>query len=455
MSAPTVTGRASLYRRLSGLAFLFVIIGLVLLTIALYQKTFTKVVTVTLKADRAGNQLTAPADVKLRGLIVGEVRDVSSNGNGADLKLALKPDDVKLIPKNVQAQLLPKTLFGEKFVSLVIPDDPSAQQVSDGDVIPQDRSSTARETETALNDLLPLLQTLKPQEVSTTLNAVSTALRGRGNQIGQNLEIVDKYLKGINPKVPTIGQDFRGIADFANTLEAARPNLIQVLDNLSFVNRSLVDYQSQLGNFLTSTTTSTNELDRLITDNQNRFIKLAADSRSPLQVFQRYSPEFPCLAKGLDLSNKFVGDSFGGLQPGLHITLEVVKSQGGYVPGQEPAFKSDRGPDCFGLPNPPVPAKDTNFQDGYRDNQPADTTQAPSGSGSASGSSPVPGSPGVGVPGSAASQPSTPALTSQQGQRAVMSSVIAPVMGVAPNDVPDLAYLLFAPVAQGTEVGLK
>ena len=48
MAAPTVTGRASLYRRLSGLVFLFVIIGLVLLTIALYQKTFTKVVTVTL-----------------------------------------------------------------------------------------------------------------------------------------------------------------------------------------------------------------------------------------------------------------------------------------------------------------------------------------------------------------------------------------------------------------------
>ena len=37
---------------------------------------------VTLKTDSIGNQLAPPADVKLRGMIVGEVRNVSSNGAG-------------------------------------------------------------------------------------------------------------------------------------------------------------------------------------------------------------------------------------------------------------------------------------------------------------------------------------------------------------------------------------
>ena len=452
MAAPTVTGRASLYRRLSGLVFLFVIIGLVLLTIALYQKTFTKVVTVTLKADRAGNQLTAPADVKLRGLIVGEVRDVSSNGSGADLKLALKPDDVKLIPKNVQAQLLPKTLFGEKYVSLVLPNDPSSQPISNGDVIPQDRSSTARETETALNDLLPLLQTLKPQEVSTTLNAVSTALRGRGNQIGQNLEIVDKYLKGINPKIPTLGENFRGIADLANTLEAARPNLIQALDNLSFVNRSLVNQQNQLGNFLTSSTTSTNELDRLITDNQNRFIRLAADSLPPLQVFQKYSPEFPCVFKGLDASNKPIEDAFGGLQPGAHITLEVVRSNGGYQPGDESLYGDDTGPTCLGLPpNKPVVPFPINVEpkDGYCDQ----AEKAPGVQNGCNGrGSDANGSPAAGVAAPAAAGAPPAGLAAD---RTAVNAVAGPVMGLAPREVPDLATLLFAPVARGLEIGLS
>lgn len=459
MSAPGVTGRASLYRRLSGVLFLAVIIGLVLLTVALYNKTFKDVVMVTLKADRIGNQLQAPADVKLRGLIVGEVRSVESDGDVANLELALDPDEVDLIPKGVEAQLLPKTLFGEKFVSLVIPEGATDENISEGDIIPQDRSETARETETAINNLLPLLQTLKPQEVSTTLNALSTALRGRGNQLGENLELVDKYLEGINPEIPALGENFRGLADFADTLEAARPDLIQVLDNSSFLARSLVDTEPDLSSFLTSTTTSTGELDRLLRDNEQRLIVLARDSKLPLQLFQKYSPEFPCLAQGLAESDGFISDSFGGLQPGLHITLEVTKDQGGYTPNQdETQFLDKRGPDCFGLPRPGKPAGDFNFKDGFRDELPRETTQSPDDGEGGGGPPGLPGLPGLPAANATNATTGTTGTTTTPDpaqQRAVMGAVLGPVMGVAPPDVPDLAYLLFGPMARGTEVGLK
>ena len=65
----------------------------------LYNKAFTDVVDVTLQADRIGNQLSPPADVKLRGLVVGTVREVSSTGDGATIELALDPDKVGLIPQ--------------------------------------------------------------------------------------------------------------------------------------------------------------------------------------------------------------------------------------------------------------------------------------------------------------------------------------------------------------------
>ena len=39
-------------------------------------------------------------------------------------------------------------------------------------------------------------------------------------------------------------------------------------------------------------------------------------------------------------------------------------------------------------------------------------------------------------------------------ERAVIGSVVGPVMGIAPRDVPDLALLLFGPMARGTQVGL-
>src|SRR5215471_8846939 len=97
-------------RRLVGVIYL-VIIGLLLaLTVAIYQKKFTSSVSVTLQADHIGNQLTSGADVKLRGVLVGEVRKVRSVGGGATLSLALNPGMAKEIPSNVEAQLLPKTL---------------------------------------------------------------------------------------------------------------------------------------------------------------------------------------------------------------------------------------------------------------------------------------------------------------------------------------------------------
>ena len=258
-------------KRLFGLVFLAVIAGLVWLTVLFYTKAFTPVVTVTLQAGKAGNQLSAPADVKLRGLIVGEVREITTTGNGAEMRLALDPEQVGLIPANVQARLLPKTLFGEKFVSLELPEQPSAEMIGEGDVISQDRTENARETEEAINGLLPLLQALDPQDVSVTLNALSTALRGRGDQLGQNLELVDTYLKEFNPQIPTLGEDLRGLADFADNLDATTPDLIALLDDLSVINGNLVDQEQELNTFLTTTTGFSAEAESFLADNERRF----------------------------------------------------------------------------------------------------------------------------------------------------------------------------------------
>lgn len=420
--------------RLSGVAFLVVIAALVGLTVALYQKAFTPTVEVTLRADRAGNQLSAPTDVKLRGLIVGEARSITSTGDGAVITLSLDPGKVRLIPKNVRAQLLPKTLFGEKFVALVLPPDPSADHLSGGDVISQDRSETARETAKVIDNLLPLLKTLKPVQVSLTLNALSSALRDRGDRLGANLVLVDDYLKQLNPQLPTLQQDFKGLADLTDTLEAARPDVLAVLDNLSFSSRSLVDQKGQLDAFLKSTIGVSDSLGTLLQDNETRLVTLARDSLPPLQVYGRYAPEFPCLAKGLERFNPIVERSFGRGQPGLHITLEVTKDNGAYVPGDEPKFLDDRGPRCYGLANPAVPAPDIEYQDGYRDAQRAGTG-------------------GNGPSAALAANPAL-ALSGPDGERRLLAAVAAPVMGLPVDEVPDLVTLLFGPLARGTVVGL-
>src|SRR6185437_14120918 len=97
--ADTHTGAMSrLSNHAYGVGFLAVVALLIGLSIASFHKAFTPVVMVSLLTDRIGSQLQEQSDVKLRGLIVGEVRSVRTTGDGARLSLALDPQMVGLIP---------------------------------------------------------------------------------------------------------------------------------------------------------------------------------------------------------------------------------------------------------------------------------------------------------------------------------------------------------------------
>ena len=157
------------------------------LAVALYNKAFTEVARVTLETDTAGNELQQAADVKVRGVIVGDVRDVEASAEGATIELAIDPDDLDHIPANVTARLLPKTLFGERYVALVLPEAARAgaagrrRRHRPG---PQRQRNRAQQV---LDDLLPLLQAVPPQDLAHTLGAVADAVRGRGDDLGANL----------------------------------------------------------------------------------------------------------------------------------------------------------------------------------------------------------------------------------------------------------------------------
>jgi phospholipid/cholesterol/gamma-HCH transport system substrate-binding protein len=415
-------------RRVAGLSFLLVLVLLVALSVAVYQQRFTPVVSVTLMTDSIGNELQSQSDVKIRGLIVGEVRSISTAGDGARIQLALQPAAARNIPADVSARLLPKTLFGERYVELVLPanapqDGPA---IAGGDVIPQDRSSSAIELEQVFDDLLPLLQTVKPAELSATLNAMATALDGRGRQLGQNLVQLDTYLKGINPQLPTITSDIRRLTSVATTYSQAVPDLLTTVKNLSATSDTLVAKQDALGSFLSGVTGLASTATSVLQQDGDRIIQVGQVSRPTLETLARYSPEFPCLTQGLTAIAPRLTQAFGHDE--LHITLEVVTPRPAYQQGQEPVFADTSGPDCRGLPKPAGsqahPYQPKKFDDGVN------------GSGSTTAGSDLPGALSMGDAGTPAEQRVTDAL-------------FAPELGAHPAPVSDL---LLGPMVRGTVV---
>lgn len=408
--------------RLYGVVFLAVLALLLSLAVAVYQQAFTPVVRVTLEADSLGNQLDPRADVKLRGLLVGEVRAVRADGEKATLDIALKPEHVAHIPADVHARLLPKTLFGEKYVDLVAPRGASARAIRAGDVITQDRTKVGIELQQLLNDLLPLLRTVQPGKLNATLSAFSTALEGRGDRIGDNLVRVEDYLRRLNPHMPSLKEDIARFADVAEVYGDAAPDLMKILRNTVTTSRTLVEKREQLAAALTATTGVAGTADEFLDDNGDRLITLGRVSRPTLDLFARYSPEYPCLLEGLVRQEEAAEEAFRGGK--MRITLEVVRQRPAYEPGEEPRYGERSGPDCRGLPHPRVPAPPTKLNDGT--------------SSGSSGSS-LPG--GIDV------------SATEAEQRAV-GSLVAPAMGVPADEVPPVATLLFGPMARGTAVSV-
>ncbi len=277
--------------RTAGVLFLVVMGVLVALSIKIYDKDFVTTVPVTLKASRIGNQLSPGGQVKARGVLVGEIRGVRATPQGAEIALALEPGKVDMLPRNVSALLVPKTLFGERYVQLSIPDGDRGPHLVAGDVIEQDHSTNAVELERVFDNLLPVLQAVQPQKLATTLTAVSTALEGRGEQLGKTIGTAADYLKEFNPDLPQLTSDVRDLATVSRLYGDIAPDLLDALTDSAVTLNTVNEKQADLGGVYQQVTSSSQEVAAFLANNRDNLISLAADSRAPLEIAAKYSPE--------------------------------------------------------------------------------------------------------------------------------------------------------------------
>ncbi|MEV5569445.1 MCE family protein [Spirillospora sp. NPDC052269] len=367
---PPRTGLSERTRsRLLGLSMIVVIIMLVALTIGFYEKAFTPVLKVRVEGARAGLQLLPHSDVKVRGLIVGEVRGTHATANGATLDLALDPDKAKLVPGNVQARLLPKTLFGEKYVDLEIPAQAGPLGLRRGQVIQQDRSQAAVEIDQVLDKLLPLLQAVRPEKLNTTLNALATALQGRGDQIGRDLEQADSLLAKVNPQLGTLVHDLNALSATSEIYADATPDLMQALRNLNVTSKTITDKKRQIEDLIPMVTGFARDGNRFVQDNGPKIIGFNVANRPGLELLSYYSPSLPCVFNTFEKIKPEIERVAGGNGgTTFNLTIEIVKPRPAYkYPLDLPEAKDRRGPRCYNLPNPKVPFPDYLARDGTED----------------------------------------------------------------------------------------
>jgi phospholipid/cholesterol/gamma-HCH transport system substrate-binding protein len=431
MSARSVLAAGG--HRILGVVFLVLLLMGVWATYAVFTKKFVDYVPVTLQTSKIGLQLPRLADVKIRGVLVGEVREIASVGESARLALAINPEMAPIIPANATARILPKTLFGEKYVALQVPERPSAEPISAGAVITQ--TEVAIEVEQVLSDFYPLLRAVQPAQINYTLTAVATALEGRGEAIGTNLSILNDYLKQTNPQIPRLVEDLRLLSDVSETYRDVLPEVARLLRNSVTTGTTFVDHEQKIQALFSDVTSFSATSRDFLQQNGDNIIRLGELGQAQLPTFAEYAPEYPCLLQGQ--ANWIPQMNSGWRGHTLHINLETLPSQPrGYNPDDDPRYGADMGAHCETLPSPPYSqanpgpqppesAIDDGVEQPFGKNRPAPAFDITSG------------------------------FSGTAAERSVVNAIASPVMGVPTDDVPDVATLLFGPLARGAEVTLR
>jgi phospholipid/cholesterol/gamma-HCH transport system substrate-binding protein len=350
------TGAQRTHVRLAATLLASLLVAFAVLTYLSYTSAFSSIDNVTLTAPRAGLEMDRGNKVKYRGIQIGKVGNITYKANEAHLTLDIASDELRYIPANAAVHIASSTIFGAKSVEFIAPKSPSTATLRPGAHLAV--TAVSLEVNTLFQSLIGLLQKIDPVDLNGTLSALAEGLRGHGNDLGELLSGLNTLTQQLNPKLPTLQQDFAKTAAAANIYADAAPDLVTVFNNTPTIAKTVVDQQSNLNSTLLATIgLSNNAYDTLAPAEQN-LIDAIKRLRAPLKVTADYSPEFGCLFGAIDRGIKEFAPILGVKKAGLFTSSSFILGAPAYTyPESLPIVNASGGPNCRGLPD--LPTKQT------------------------------------------------------------------------------------------------
>ena len=175
--------------------------------------------------------LVPQSTVKVNDVAVGKVDSISLNKANwtADVTLSVN-GDVKL-PANADADLRQSSLLGEKYISLVAPENGTGS-LANGATIPLARTNRNTEVEEVFGALSMLLNGGGVQQIQTIAKELNSATTGNEPAIRALLSNVDTLMTGLNAHSAQITQALDGVNRLSATLSSQTDQIAGVLTNL-------------------------------------------------------------------------------------------------------------------------------------------------------------------------------------------------------------------------------
>lgn len=271
-------------------------VGVVGLTSALFSGSFKSYVPVTVTSDRAGLVMDRGGRVKMRGVQVGRVAQVTTGKDRVTLRLDLYPGQVGFIPANVGARIRATTFFSAKYVDLVYPSRPSPKRLAAGAVIGVD--SVGTEVNTLFATLVGVLDEIDPAKLQGVLSALADGLRGQGAALGTGITDTVEVLRAINPRADTVRADIRAVKGAGDTYGAAAQDILRVLDAASVTAGTVSADSPALDSLLSGVVGLSRSGIALVGPNRDDLVRAVNLLDPTTSLLMKYNPELTCMLVG-------------------------------------------------------------------------------------------------------------------------------------------------------------
>ena len=186
-----------------------------------------------------GQQLPVGGDVKVRGVLVGRIHGIELlDGNKASVNMLL--NEKYEFPSDTRAEIRSKTVFGQKWVELLPPEDGSAEMLSANDTIPDSATTEPLELESSLQLGHDLLSVLPLEDLSSVLNALAEGFTGQEKDARVALDKGLIALRSVNSRSEQFDLSLRQLREFSDWAADNDENLLSFMSALDTANRALV-----------------------------------------------------------------------------------------------------------------------------------------------------------------------------------------------------------------------
>jgi phospholipid/cholesterol/gamma-HCH transport system substrate-binding protein len=240
--------------------------------------------TYALTADfnRAGLNIRSGDEVRVRGFPVGTVERIETDRSDFSARYVLRLEHDVRVASDSGAKIVPKTLFGDKYVEL----EPAAageRAMAPGTHIPQDRTKAVTEFQQVLDRFTPALQSVDPAALGGTISAFAEGL-GDGVDLGLTITGFGSAFDEVASRQADIVSLLTHVPGTAQTFADRASDLTAAASNMGEVARMLAEHRPELARFLNENADLLGQAGELMTTERDRILRVTANGFEVLRM---------------------------------------------------------------------------------------------------------------------------------------------------------------------------